>query len=261
MDKKFGGSGLMKIFLFAGVVLIYLMTGCSNSKIANSQFNKETIPNSYIEVQLETDVEVDSSNTVTIKGKTNLPEDMQLLITIKNSNWYYKRDLVNIKNGTFMSSVFSNNGSGLRGGDYTVEIASPAANTQPLHVNEIIGQNGSNLEGVHIKSDSVLGKIVAVTKKFMIDEKYISNYYTEQEVEHVHKASSYYTKEQLENDPRAPSKNVNDYNSDGEYVPQNGISDNPADYNAKGEYKPVEQMTREEMREELESMFENSLEY
>lgn len=70
-----------------------------------------------------------------------------------------------------------------------------------------------------------------------------------------------YTKEELENDRRAPSKNVNDYNSEGQYVPENGISDNTEDYNADGECKPVENMTREEMREELENMFENSLEY
>lgn len=60
-------------------------------------------------------------------------------------------------------------------------------------------------------------------------------------------SSSPYTKEELEADPTAPSTNVNDYNSDGEYVPENGPSDNPADYNSNGEYKPVENMTDEEI--------------
>lgn len=69
--------------------------------------------------------------------------------------------------------------------------------------------------------------------------------------------SSPYTEEELEADPTAPSTNVNDYNSDGEYVPENGPSDNPADYNSNGEYKPVEDMTDEEIVEELESMFNN----
>lgn len=55
-------------------------------------------------------------------------------------------------------------------------------------------------------------------------------------------------------DPSAPSTNSNDYNSDGEYVPENGPTDNPADYNADGEYKPVEEMTQEEIEDELESM-------
>lgn len=63
-----------------------------------------------------------------------------------------------------------------------------------------------------------------------------------------------YTKEELKSDPKAPSKNPQDYNSNGEYVPKNGVSKNPADYNAKGEYKPVESMTKEEKRKELEEM-------
>jgi hypothetical protein len=71
--------------------------------------------------------------------------------------------------------------------------------------------------------------------------------------------SSSYTKEQLEKDKRAPSKNPADYNSNGEFVPRNGISSNPADYNAKGEYKPVDQMTKEEKRKELEDMLGKSL--
>ncbi|OAS14695.1 hypothetical protein A8708_23640 [Paenibacillus oryzisoli] len=66
--------------------------------------------------------------------------------------------------------------------------------------------------------------------------------------------SHVYTKDQLERDSRAPSKNPEDYNSKGEYVPKNGASKNPADYNANGEYKPVESMTKEEKRKELEEM-------
>lgn len=65
------------------------------------------------------------------------------------------------------------------------------------------------------------------------------------------KTQSPYTKEELENDPTAPSTNPNDYNANGEYVPKNGSSDNPADYSIDGEYIPVEEMTDEEIVEEL----------
>ena len=67
--------------------------------------------------------------------------------------------------------------------------------------------------------------------------------------------SSPYTEDELINDPLAPSTNPNDYNSNGEYVPENGPSDNPADYNVDGEYKPIEDMTEEEKRAELERFF------
>ncbi|MEM5011892.1 hypothetical protein WKH57_14310 [Niallia taxi] len=69
--------------------------------------------------------------------------------------------------------------------------------------------------------------------------------------------SSPYTKEELQSDPTAPSENLEDYNSDGEYVPLDGPTDNAADYNGDGEYKPVEDMTQDEIQKELESMIGN----
>lgn len=72
-------------------------------------------------------------------------------------------------------------------------------------------------------------------------------------------STSPYTKEELENDPLAPSTDPRDYNENGEFVPHDGPSDDPADYNSDGEYKPVEEMTPEEIQEELEQMLENNL--
>ena len=63
-----------------------------------------------------------------------------------------------------------------------------------------------------------------------------------------------YTEKELEADPKAPSKNTEDYNVDGEYVPEDGPTENPADYNSNGEYKPADQMTQEEIEAELEKM-------
>lgn len=64
-----------------------------------------------------------------------------------------------------------------------------------------------------------------------------------------------YTEDELRNDPNAPSTNPNDYNEDGEYVPHNGVSESPEDYSVNGEYKPVDEMTDEEIIEELNSFF------
>ncbi|WP_350302198.1 hypothetical protein [Peribacillus frigoritolerans] len=66
-----------------------------------------------------------------------------------------------------------------------------------------------------------------------------------------------YTEDELEADPKAPSTYPNDYNEDGEFVPEGGPTDNPADYNSNGEYKPVDDMTQEEIQQELEDMLGN----
>ncbi|MGN7942864.1 hypothetical protein [Metabacillus sp. 22489] len=68
-----------------------------------------------------------------------------------------------------------------------------------------------------------------------------------------------YSEEELENDSSAPSTNPNDYNTEGEYVPENGVSDEPSDYNSEGEYKPVDDMTQEEIEAELEEILGESL--
>lgn len=70
-----------------------------------------------------------------------------------------------------------------------------------------------------------------------------------------HEKTNDYTEDELKSDPKAPSDDPDDYNYDGEFVPQDGPSDNPEDYNFEGEYKPVEDMTIEEIEKELEEMF------
>lgn len=42
-------------------------------------------------------------------------------------------------------------------------------------------------------------------------------------------------------------------------MPYDGPSSNPADYNADGESKPIEDMTQEEIQQELEEMTGDSL--
>ncbi|NQX66680.1 hypothetical protein HQN90_11130 [Paenibacillus alba] len=90
--------------------------------------------------------------------------------------------------------------------------------------------------------------------KDLVSEKEIKDLLSKYQPEVDAKWSNKYTREQLLKDNKAPSKNPEDYNSKGEYVPKNGASKNPADYNAKGEYKPVESMTKEEKLKELEEM-------
>jgi hypothetical protein len=68
-----------------------------------------------------------------------------------------------------------------------------------------------------------------------------------------------YTEEELKYDETAPSRDPEDYNEDGEFVPKDGPSDDPADYNSDGEYKPVEDMTQEEIEQELTDILDKSI--
>ncbi|WP_047152194.1 hypothetical protein [Aneurinibacillus tyrosinisolvens] len=68
-----------------------------------------------------------------------------------------------------------------------------------------------------------------------------------------------YTKEELEANPTAPSTDPRDYNANGEYVPHDGPSNNPADYDMNtGKYRPIEDMTKEEIQAEVVEMMKKN---
>ncbi|WP_157793898.1 hypothetical protein [Paenibacillus donghaensis] len=239
-------------------LMFALLIGCSNTKQATNEVimdndsssesfsNENSVrasKNSSIDVELSISEDVGADNTVTFNGATNLPDGMELMLSLKSdSSFYSAQDNVSVKDGSFISGSFSNNGNGLESGEYTLEATSPTANVQPPNVKELIGDNGSNLKGATVKSDAVWGNTVSVTKNITVGS-----------------TSSVYTKEELQSDSKAPSTNPEDYDSDGQFVPENGISDEPEDYNFDGEYKPVDEMTQEEIQAELEEMLGGSL--
>ncbi|WP_342477803.1 hypothetical protein NYE24_00670 [Paenibacillus sp. FSL H7-0350] len=249
-------------------IMFCLLAGCSNSdqtsEVALSNQSENVLVTndmstkaSTIDVKLDISTDISPENTVTVSGKTNLPSGMELMLALKNtSNNYSAQEKTIVLNGSFTSSSFSDNGNGLKKGAYSLEVTSPTANVQPYHVKELIGENGVNLEGNIVISDPTWGSTILTTKEVAInsDVKVTSNESSE--------TSSTYnkiTEQELVTDPRAPSTNPNDYNSDGQYVPENGISDNPEDYNFDGDYKPIDEMTQEEIQAELEEMLGRSL--
>lgn len=111
----------------------------------------------------------DEEHKVQIAGKTNLPDGMELMITVKNDNDYQAQDKVDVQNGAFTSGWFSQNGKSLSG-DYVVEITSPTANVQPSEPKQIIGENGANLYGELVASDEAWGNQVEFQQKFNVPE-------------------------------------------------------------------------------------------
>lgn len=112
------------------------------------------------------------------------------------------------------------------------------------------------------KREQLINKLVIQAKEFeakKISSSATSNVTPSSSSSTAH-SDSPYTREELENDPLAPSINPNDYNSNGDYVPADGISSNPGDYNYDGEYKQSENMTKEEKDAELADMLSRALE-
>ncbi|MCQ4085860.1 hypothetical protein [Saccharibacillus sp. JS10] len=120
-----------------------------------------------IDVQLTVTEELNEENKLQISGETNLPDGMELMLTVKNDNGYSAQDKVAIQSGEFTSGWFSQNGSSLSG-DYAVKVTSPTANVQPIEVQQVIGENGIHLYGDQVKKDNVWGNMIEFKKQINI---------------------------------------------------------------------------------------------
>jgi hypothetical protein len=225
------------------LIALLLLSGCSGS-------------NTKINASLSLSI-TKSVNKVRVSGQTNLPDQTELMISIKGDNGYFAQDTKTVSNGEFKSEEFSEKGASLKPGNYTVEISTLTVNVQPPSVQELLGVNGENLIGKLVVDDPTFGKRVNYKESFSIektqDQKPSTSSYTNTINQPV------YTAEELSKDPKAPSTNPADYDQNGQYVPHDGVSKNPADYSINGEYKPVESMTQEEIQAELEQMLNDTL--
>jgi hypothetical protein len=112
-----------------------------------------------INIQLERN----PSGGVRVFGNTNLPNQMEFMVDLRNrSIGYFAQDKVTVANGNFTSAWFSNRGNSLPSGTYEVTITSPLPTFQPEPVQRVIGKKGENLSGKVVKS-TLGSKVIEVT--------------------------------------------------------------------------------------------------
>ena len=97
---------------------------------------------------LDVRLERTASGKVQVVGDTSLPDEMRLLIGLRNPyTSYFAQDKVTVSSGGFKSAAFSNRGAALPAGTYEVSVSSPFPSLQPASVRSAIGQNGERLSG------------------------------------------------------------------------------------------------------------------
>jgi hypothetical protein len=95
----------------------------------------------------------------TIVGTTNLPDDIELMITLsRKENEYMAQDKTKVNRGAFRAGPFSQKGIGLNPGTYTLEISMPMAELQPPATWPVIGNDGAKLQGPLAKKSKYGGK-------------------------------------------------------------------------------------------------------
>lgn len=112
----------------------------------------------------------------TITGTTNLPDGVDLMISIsRKESQYMAQDKVKVKGGAFRSVEFSQKGNPLNPGKYTVEVTMPVAAVQPPNTWPVIGNEGAKLEGPLVKKNSFGGKVVEYKMPLVIGSGHASS--------------------------------------------------------------------------------------
>lgn len=112
-----------------------------------------------------------AGNLTYISVGTNLPDGTKMVITLKGNGYNAGDDSVYVSNGVAKTTGFSNKGSALTPGTYTVKITMVKASLQSSSVKSVIGSQGEYLKGTYAVSDGFggSGKIVEKTTTIKID--------------------------------------------------------------------------------------------
>lgn len=109
------------------------------------------------DINVEIDVRAirDSLGKIYFEGKTNLPDHMELLITLH----YPRRGVagqnkVKIRDGKFSTGYFSDNGEPWPDGMFFVDITNGVAQVQTPEIRQIIGEKGEYLKGEHVEFET-----------------------------------------------------------------------------------------------------------
>ncbi|MGG3152448.1 hypothetical protein ABER99_21340 [Paenibacillus glucanolyticus] len=143
------------LLLLSAILLV--ISGCSS---------KEDLVASNITINISVKEEFDVDNRLKFSGTTNLPNDMELILSVSGEEGYSSQTKVYITNGLFESEWFTNKGEGLSPGSYNLRLSSPTANVQPESVQDLIGEQGANLTGEYVVSNDTWGNMIEYTYAF-----------------------------------------------------------------------------------------------
>ena len=121
-----------------------------------------------IDVVLNEIVQNDNGK-ITIKGTTNLPNNTKILVYI-SSDLYSASDSIDVLNGKFISTTFTNKNKPLFNGKYEISIRTKSYKEQSKDVQHLMGKDGINLIGkLIIKNEYFHDNNLHYKKSYTID--------------------------------------------------------------------------------------------
>ncbi|MDN6337116.1 MAG: hypothetical protein L0J67_10845 [Halomonas sp.] len=123
-------------------------------------------------VSISAEASMRDDRRLNITGRTNLPDDAQLLVVVERetsgARWHER---TRVQGGQFQAGPMGY-GSGVPDGDYRVRVQLSEASIQPSVVRERIGAKGEGLEGELVrKAPHGLGYIAVYTREFSVGSR------------------------------------------------------------------------------------------
>ncbi|MEV9502780.1 hypothetical protein [Bacillus safensis] len=152
---------LIKTFLLLILCTLFI-TACGkaeNTSTSNSSKKEESIETKKkLNVKITLDKEITNNKIIILSGKSNLPKDTKLRIRLEQKN-SHKNSIVNTavqKDGSFEYKFFNEDATVFDDGKYFIYVETLPVLEQAEFIQEIFGDNGSNLTGPQISGDSEL---------------------------------------------------------------------------------------------------------
>ncbi|WP_342493673.1 hypothetical protein [Bacillus sp. FSL R5-0712] len=183
----------LKTFLFMILCALFL-SACGkaeNTSTSNSSKKEESIETKKkLNVKITLDKEITNNKIIILSGKSNLPKDTKLRIRLEQKN-SHKNSIVNTavqKDGSFEYKFFNEGDTVFDDGKYIIYVETLPVLEQTEVVQELFGDNGSNLSGSQISGDSELKATAEINLKINMPkdtdaEEEKNEDYTSEEVE------------------------------------------------------------------------------
>ncbi|WP_415316046.1 hypothetical protein [Bacillus safensis] len=120
-----------------------------------------------LNVKITLDKEITNNKIIILSGKSNLPKDTKLRIRLEQKN-SHKNSIVNTavqKDGSFEYKFFNEGDTVFDDGKYIIYVETLPVLEQTEVVQELFGDNGSNLSGSQISDDSELKATAEINLK------------------------------------------------------------------------------------------------
>ncbi|MCY7514634.1 hypothetical protein, partial [Bacillus safensis] len=118
-------------------------------------------------VKITLDNEITNNKIIILSGKSNLPKDTKLRIRLEQKN-SHKNSIVNTavqKDGSFEYKFFNEGDTVFDDGKYIIYVETLPVLEQTEVVQELFGDNGSNLSGSQISGESELKATAEINLK------------------------------------------------------------------------------------------------